>query len=109
MLVCKSGGYAGMRKTKEEADATRRALLKAALVVFSRRGYAATTLEEVARAANVTRGAVYWHFGSKAELYNALVREVSERSTPIIQQAAAEGGTFTEVCRRIMARLLAAL
>ncbi len=57
-----------MRKTKEEAAETRQALLRAALAVFSRQGYAATRLEDVAHEAGVTRGAIYWHFKSKADL-----------------------------------------
>jgi TetR/AcrR family acrAB operon transcriptional repressor len=50
-------------------------LLDAALVVFSLKGYASTTLNDIADEAGVTRGAIYWHFGSKAELYSALVQE----------------------------------
>ena len=52
-----------MRRTKEEAEQTRRALLDAGLRVFSRQGYAAIKLEDIAREAAVTRGAIYWHFG----------------------------------------------
>src|SRR5687768_7926109 len=58
----------GVRRTKEDAAATRAAVLDASLRVFSRKGYAATRLEEVAAEAGVTRGAVYWHFADKAEL-----------------------------------------
>jgi TetR/AcrR family acrAB operon transcriptional repressor len=64
-----------MRRTKEEAEQTRRALLDAGLRVFSRQGYAATKLEDIAKEAAVTRGAIYWHFGGKAELYQALIQE----------------------------------
>src|SRR5262245_34467011 len=64
-----------MRRTKEAAEQTRRTLLDAGLRVFSRQGYAATTLEDIAREAAVTRGAIYWHFGGKAELYQALIQE----------------------------------
>jgi TetR/AcrR family transcriptional regulator, acrAB operon repressor len=64
-----------MRRTKEEAEQTRHALLDAALRVFSRQGYAATKLEDIAREAAVTRGAIYWHFGGKAELYQVLLAE----------------------------------
>ena len=64
-----------MRRTKEDAALTRETVLDAALAVFSRQGYAATTLDHIAQEAGVTRGAIYWHFGGKAELYNALVEE----------------------------------
>ncbi|MGZ9164459.1 MAG: TetR family transcriptional regulator, partial [Anaerolineales bacterium] len=66
-----------MRRTKEEAAVTRATLLKTALSVFSAKGYAAATLDDVATAAKVTRGAIYWHFKSKADLYNTLTQELS--------------------------------
>ena len=52
------------------------ALLDAALRVFRDRGVAHTSLEEVAAAAGVTRGAVYWHFKDKADLFTALCERV---------------------------------
>ena len=98
-----------MRRTKEEAEKTRLALLKAALSVFSQKGYAATTLEDVAKEAGMTRGAIYWHFGSKAELYSALLAEYSARGGEIVQAAVAEGGSMVEILRRIFIRLLIAV
>jgi TetR/AcrR family transcriptional regulator, acrAB operon repressor len=65
-----------VRRTKTEAAATRDALLDAALRVFRDRGVAHTSLEEVAAAAGVTRGAVYWHFKDKADLFTALCERV---------------------------------
>lgn len=98
-----------MRRTKEEAAVTRAAVLKAALAVFSAKGYAAATLDDVASAAKVTRGAIYWHFKSKADLYNTLVEELSARGASVVQQAAAEGGTFLDILRRIFVRLCAVI
>lgn len=94
-----------MRRTKEEAAVTRATLLKTALSVFSAKGYAATTLDDVAKAAKVTRGAIYWHFKSKADLYNTLVRESSARGAGVVQQAVSEGGSLIEILRRIFVRL----
>src|SRR5215813_6167007 len=65
-----------VRRTKLEAAATRDALLDAALAVFRDRGVAHTSLEEVAAAAGVTRGAIYWHFKDKAELFDAMMQRV---------------------------------
>jgi TetR/AcrR family acrAB operon transcriptional repressor len=67
------------RRTKTDAEITRQQLLKAGLAAFSRRGYAETRLEDVAEEAGVTRGAIYHHFGSKAELYKSLVDETMRR------------------------------
>ena len=93
-----------MRRTKEEAAITRARLLKTALSVFSAKGYAAATLDDVAKAAKVTRGAIYWHFKSKADLYNTLVQEFSARGAAVVQQAVAEGGTLVEILRRVFVR-----
>lgn len=61
-----------VRKTKEEAAATREQLLDAAIQVFYERGVAHTSLNEVAQVAGLTRGAVYWHFENKSDLLAAL-------------------------------------
>lgn len=60
------------RKTKEEAQLTRSQLLDAAERLFSERGVAGTTLNDIATAAGLTRGAVYWHFQNKTDLIHAL-------------------------------------
>jgi len=93
-----------MRRTKDEAAVTRATLLKTALTVFSAKGYSAATLDDVAKAAKMTRGAIYWHFKSKADLYNTLVEEVSARGAAVVQQAIAEGGSLIEILRRVFVR-----
>lgn len=65
-----------MRRTKEAAEQTRKSILDAAERVFFDRGVAHTTLEQVARTAAVTRGAVYWHFKNKAALFNAVIERI---------------------------------
>lgn len=53
------------RKTKEEAERTYHALLDAAAMLFIRKGVSNTTLNDIASHADMTRGAVYWHFDNK--------------------------------------------
>ena len=65
-----------MRRTKEEAEKTRCAILEAAETLFLEKGVAHTSLEHIARHAGVTRGAVYWHFANKADLFNAMLNQV---------------------------------
>jgi TetR/AcrR family acrAB operon transcriptional repressor len=64
------------RRTKEQALATRSALLDAAEQLFLDQGVSRTTLQDVAMAAGVTRGAVYWHFADKGALFNAMLERV---------------------------------
>jgi len=95
-----------VRKTKEEAAATRQALLDAALIVFSQKGYAAARLEDVAEQAGVSRGAIYWHFHSKAELYNTLAEETAAQAEEIIRRAVAQRKGILETHRQIMIALI---
>lgn len=65
-----------LRRTKADALKTRESILDAAERVFFERGVSRTTLEQVAHATGVTRGAVYWHFQNKSDLFNAVVERV---------------------------------
>ncbi len=64
------------RKTKEEALVTRSSILDAAERLFLVHGVSGTSLHDIALAAGVTRGAVYWHFKDKGDLFNAMMARV---------------------------------
>lgn len=64
------------KRTKAEAEATREALLDAAETIFLERGVSKTSLEQIARQAGMTRGAVYWHFKNKSDLFHAMLERV---------------------------------
>ena len=68
-----------MRRTKEEAEETRLAILQSALNTFCEKGYSKTTFEEIAKRINLTKGAVYWHFRNKPDLLAALIEDYSKR------------------------------
>jgi TetR/AcrR family acrAB operon transcriptional repressor len=74
------------RRTKEEALETRSRILDAAEQIFHERGVSRTSLHQIALAAGVTRGAVYWHFDDKPDLFNAMMQRVC---LPIEESAAA--------------------
>lgn len=61
-----------VRRTKEDAQETRTLILDTAEQVFREKGVGHTTLAEIAAAAGVTRGAIYWHFDNKAALLQAM-------------------------------------
>ncbi|HZT62095.1 MAG TPA: TetR family transcriptional regulator [Burkholderiales bacterium] len=66
-----------MRRTKQESERTRQGILAAARKVFARQGVTRTTFEEIAAAAGVTRGAIYWHFADKTELFFAMREQMA--------------------------------
>ena len=66
-----------VRKTKQEALETREKLLDAAETLFQREGVSRTSLQQIAQEAGLTRGAVYWHFRDKAELFDAMMKRAT--------------------------------
>lgn len=66
-----------VRRTKTEALATRNSLLDAAEHLFQARGVSRTSLNDIATEAGTTRGAIYWHFKDKADLFNAMMERVT--------------------------------
>ena len=65
-----------VRQTKENAEITRQRIIDAAREVFLSRGVSRTSMEQIAAQAGVTRGAIYWHFSNKTELFSALREQV---------------------------------
>lgn len=76
------------RRTKEDAEATRNALLDAAERVFYDKGVSRASLDDIAREAGATRGAIYWHFKDKVDLFAAML----ERVTLPLEQSHGEDG-----------------
>ncbi|WP_058911582.1 multidrug efflux transporter transcriptional repressor AcrR [Entomohabitans teleogrylli] len=60
------------RKTKQQALATRQHIIDIAIRLFSERGVSSTSLADIALAAGVTRGAIYWHFKNKSDLFSEI-------------------------------------
>ena len=80
-----------MRRSKQDAEQTRIAILDAAEKMFCSEGVAAATLEKISRQAGVTRGALYWHFKDKLDLLRALHERSLTPEEVLIRNAAAQG------------------
>ena len=72
------------RKTKAEAEKTRIRILRAALDLFSEKGYSKTTFDDIARRISLTKGAVYWHFRNKPDIVSALIKEAYAQVSKVI-------------------------
>jgi len=99
-----------VRRTREAAAATREQLLDAAERVFRDRGVTRTSLAEVATEAGVTRGAVYWHFRDKADLFAALCQRATSPMDTLAERASeSTGGSPIETLRSLCVDALAHL
>ena len=65
-----------VRNTKENAELTRLKIIEAARQSFLTRGVSRTSMEQIAAEAGVTRGAIYWHFANKKEIFTAMREQV---------------------------------
>ncbi|MDD5586164.1 MAG: TetR family transcriptional regulator [Alphaproteobacteria bacterium] len=99
------------RRTKNEAEQTRNAILDAAEQVFFKHGVVRTSLQEVAGAAGVTRGAVYWHFRNKIELVRAMAERVVLPQEHMLEQLEASDSStplddLSRACRESLRQMI---
>ncbi len=87
------------RRTKEEAQQTREAILFASLDMFCEKGYTRTTFDEIAKKINLTKGAIYWHFRNKPDIIKALIIEAFERNQAVINREIPEVKTLSDLLR----------
>lgn len=95
------------RRSKAESEATAEAILAAAGTMFAARGYAAVGLEDVAAAAQVTRGAVYHHFDGKLGLFGRVLdrtlADVADQITAAVSVVDDRWERFEVGCRTFLA------
>lgn len=83
---------------KKRAEATRRELVASARDLFLHDGYAATSPNDIAVACGMTKGALYHHFRSKAEVLDAVVRLVQrELRTAVLRKVSAAGDSWDQI------------
>lgn len=83
----------------------REAILKAAQACFSKRGYTETSVSDIAQAAQLTKGGVYFHFASKDEIRLALIQAFTSQILQAIDEIASRGATPTQRLRDTLAML----
>jgi TetR/AcrR family acrAB operon transcriptional repressor len=92
------------RRTKAEAEQTRQQILKAALDLFVEKGYERATFEDVAGRIGLSKGAVYWHFKSKPDLFAALVEDMTAKHNAQIAALLAEPVSLEGLVSHFVAR-----
>src|SRR5438034_1589871 len=82
---------------------TRQQVLQAALKRFANCGYEGTSVQDIVEAARVTKPTLYYYFGNKAELYQALVDYAHDERRRLMQAAAERGETLADTLVEILA------
>jgi AcrR family transcriptional regulator len=92
------------RLTREQSkDQTRQRLLDAAQAIFMKKGFVATSVEDIAEAAGYTRGAFYSNFSSKPELFLELLRRDHEEMQAELESIFEEGATRETMEAQVLA------
>jgi AcrR family transcriptional regulator len=85
-------------KKAKQGAATRQALLDAARTLFGEHGYTATSIDDVAQAADVTKGAFYHHYAGKQELFAAVYEQVKREVSELAATAFLEPDPWKDLC-----------
>ncbi|MDF2658730.1 MAG: transcriptional regulator, TetR family protein [Paenibacillus sp.] len=88
-----------MRRSKEDTNETIRLLIETAGQVFTRKGYADAALEDIASEAQLTRGALYHHFGNKKGIFHAVLESVQKR---IAERILTESAQSDDVWKQLL-------
>lgn len=91
-----------MRKSLQDTEISRRRILAAAEQVFGQYGYVGAHMDKIARMTGMTKGAIFWHYGSKLGLFQAVLEKAALRVKEIIGQAFASRAGIMEQCQQIM-------
>ncbi len=89
-----------LSRRERERLARRQEILQAADKIFMQRGFAQATLDDIAEEADLSKGAIYWYFKSKEELYWAVIEDEIESSGRRLRQAMEQGENTAEVLRQ---------
>ena len=96
-----------MRKTKENTEISKLSILLAAEEEFCSRGFASANMDSIALAVGMTKGAIFWHYQSKAGLFKATIDRAVGRVKNIFQQtfSSPEPPLIMEKCRAVIKKV----
>ncbi len=93
-------------KWRRRADARPTEIIQAAYAVFSEKGFAAARLDEIAKRAGVSKGALYLYFETKQDIFEAVVKDAVAPNIGAIEQfALAFPGPFEQLIRMMIPRV----
>jgi len=93
-----------MRKTKEDTEISKLRILLAAEDEFCQHGYVGANMDTIAKTAGLTKGAIFWHYKSKADLFKAIIKRASSRMQAIFHEvfSSSHNMLIMEKCREVI-------
>jgi AcrR family transcriptional regulator len=94
---------ARLSRKAAQSDVTREAILTACLRLFAQRGFTSTSIDMIAGAAGITKGAIYWHFDSKDALFDAILELIRSRWQEAVVRSVPPDGQAAQRLDRLFA------
>jgi AcrR family transcriptional regulator len=91
-----------MRKNLKDTEISKQHILTAAEKVFGQCGYVGANMDEIAKMTGMTKGAIFWHYGSKLGLFKAVLEKAIRRVREIFDHALTSKDGIMEQCQKIM-------
>ncbi|MCF7800826.1 MAG: TetR/AcrR family transcriptional regulator [Candidatus Marinimicrobia bacterium] len=86
---------------KKSREIRQKEILEAALETFVKKGYNATRMDDLVKATGLSKGAIYWHFSSKHELFMALIEHWMDQFAPLLSPGYHAGKSASKILRDI--------
>jgi AcrR family transcriptional regulator len=94
---------------KPTPAARRQTILEAAISVFAQHGFDAATTDDIARAAGLSKGGLYWHFKSKDDILAAILMQLFDQELSVLQQLIVAEGAVAPRLRQLVAQGITAV
>jgi AcrR family transcriptional regulator len=94
-----------MRKTKEDTELSKLRIVDAAQELFCKRGFVGANMNDIAKATGMTKGAIHWHYETKAGLLKAVMQRAVRRVREIFEESFSASGPVMEKCRTVLLQI----
>lgn len=86
---------------KKSKEVRQQEILVAALDIFVKKGYNNTRMDDLVKVTGLSKGAIYWHFSSKHDLFMALIEHWMDQFAPLMSPGYHAGKSATKILRDI--------
>jgi len=93
-----------MRKTIVETEISKELILDAAEIEFGKYGYAGAKIDNIAKRTKMTKGAIFWHYHNKLELYKIVLQKIIKRMRKITKEVFSTNEPVMEQCRNVISK-----
>ena len=95
-----------MKRTKKEAEITKKQIIDDAMYLFLKKGFSATKIGEIADRSGVTRGAVYWHFQNKRDIVTDIIKDKETETMQLLDESFSSDRPTDQIIRNLFKKVI---